>query len=46
VPAGEQDPRRVRFEGTALREYLDVLSMLERYDRTVIARAKTGRLGT
>lgn len=45
VLAGEQDPRRVRFEGTALCEYLDVLPLLERVDRAVIARARAGRLG-
>lgn len=46
VLAGEHDPRRVRFEGAALCEYLDVLPMPEQYDRALIARAKAGRLGT
>jgi predicted nucleotidyltransferase len=46
VLAGADDPRRVGFEAAALCEYLDLVPMTERYDAALLARARTGRLGT
>lgn len=40
------DLRRVEFEVRAIREYLDFLPVLERYDRALLKRAREGRLGT
>lgn len=45
VLVGQQAPKRVAFEASALCEYLDIAPMIERYDRALIARAKAGRIG-
>ena len=40
------EARRVHFEATAIREYLDFRPVLTRYDRELFQRAREGRFGT